>query len=155
MLTTPSTPASPRPDSPLAAPPTSSTPDAPSDLRGPPPSVAPDSLSDTEAQPPGVPEAPSAAVGDVGAPTEPKPAGTGSSPPDVIVVDDSGPPSSQASPGRASARLQDKKAARVLRAAARKPKRVGPVSGVVLAEARKKKRKAGTPAVPTLSVSTY
>ncbi|KAG7377150.1 hypothetical protein PHYPSEUDO_012072 [Phytophthora pseudosyringae] len=50
------------------------------------------------------------------------------------------------SPGRSISRIRVRKAARMLRTATRKVKRVGPVSRVDLAETRKKKRKAGAPA---------
>ncbi|KAL3674500.1 hypothetical protein V7S43_000448 [Phytophthora oleae] len=73
----------------------------------------------------------------------PSSAGTDVPAGDVIVLDD-GEETTIPSPGRTSARIKAKKVARAPRTASRKPKRVGPVSATDLAEARRKKRKAGT-----------
>ncbi|EGZ23420.1 hypothetical protein PHYSODRAFT_295825 [Phytophthora sojae] len=68
---------------------------------------------------------------------------------EVTVVDDG-----ESSPLRSPQTSPAKKVAQVLCAAARKPKRVGPVTRTALVEARRKKRKPGTPVAPALPEAT-
>ncbi|KAE9114549.1 hypothetical protein PF010_g9656 [Phytophthora fragariae] len=150
----------PTPSAPTAAPASALPPPRPVAAQDPTssdPSASPDTPSDVPPVAPAASLAPSAqVVGGTTAGASSPPRGALSS--EVIVVDDGESPplrSPQTSPSeRASARLQVKKVAGVLRAAARKPQRVGPATGTALVKARKKKLKAGTPASPALPEAT-